>query len=87
MSKTVLTQCNTIITFSCYDDTSLGFLRNIYGREHIDLVPNLPQLHAIAFGKWIRSERPLVFEIPFDGSKVNPQPEQDKETTPTTSNG
>lgn len=75
VSKTVLTQCNTIITFSCYDDTSLGFLRNIYGPEHIDLVPNLPRLHAIALGKWIRSERPLVFEIPFDGAKVNAEPE------------
>ena len=73
VSKTVLTQCNTIITFSCYDDTSLGFLRNIYGPEHIDLIPNLPRLHAVAFGKWIRSERPLVFEVPFDDSKVSPE--------------
>lgn len=72
VSKTVLTQCNTIITFSCYDDTSLGFLRNIYGPEHIDLIPNLPRLHAVAFGKWIRSERPLVFQVPFDDSKVKP---------------
>ena len=72
VSKTVLTQCNTVITFSCYDDTSLGFLRNIYGPEHIDLIPNLPRLHAVAFGKWIRSERPLVFEVPFDESKVSP---------------
>ena len=73
VSKTVLTQCNTIITFSCYDDTSLGFLKNIYGPEHIGLIPNLPRLHAVAFGKWIRSERPLVFEVPFDESKVNPE--------------
>ena len=73
VSKTVLTQCNTVITFSCYDDTSLGFLRNIYGSEHIDLIPNLPRLHAVAFGKWIRSERPLVFEVPFDDSKVSPE--------------
>lgn len=73
VSKTVLTQCNTVITFSCYDDTSLGFLRNIYGREHIDLIPNLPRLHAVAFGKWIRSERPLVFEVPFDDSKASPE--------------
>ncbi|MCY3810231.1 MAG: DUF87 domain-containing protein [Gammaproteobacteria bacterium] len=73
VSKTVLTQCNTIITFSCYDDTSLGFLRNIYGPEHIDLIPNLPRLHAVAFGKWIRSERPLMFEVPFDESKARQQ--------------
>ena len=69
VSKTVLTQCNTIITFACYDDTSLGFLRNIYGTEYIDLIPNLPRLHAVAFGKWIKAERPLVFQVPFVASK------------------
>ena len=54
-------------------NTSLGFLKNIYGPEHISLIPNLPRLHAIAFGKWIRSERPLVFQVPFDEAKVNPE--------------
>ncbi|NTW28886.1 MAG: DUF87 domain-containing protein [Coriobacteriia bacterium] len=70
VSKTVLTQCNTIISFTCYDDTSLGFLRNIFGPEHVALIPNLPPLHAVAFGKWVRSEKPIVFEIPFDASKA-----------------
>ncbi len=70
VSKTVLTQCNTIISFTCYDDTSLGFLRNIFGPEHVALIPNLPRLHAIAFGNWIRSEHPIVFEVPFDESKA-----------------
>ena len=69
VSKTVLTQCNTIISFTCYDDTSLGFLGNIFGPEHVALVPNLPPLHAVAFGSWIRSEKPIVFQIPYDESK------------------
>lgn len=71
VSKTVLTQCNTIISFTCYDDTSLGFLRNIFGPEHVALIPNLPPLHAVAFGPWIRSEKPLIFEIPYDAKKAN----------------
>jgi hypothetical protein len=71
VSKTVLTQCNTIISFACYDDTSLSFLRNIYGKDHVALIPNLPRLHAIAFGKWIRSEHPIVFQIPFDDEKAS----------------
>ena len=70
VSKTVLTQCNTVISFTCYDDTSLSFLANILGREHVTLIPNLPPLHAVAFGKWIRSERPLVFQVPFDAKKA-----------------
>ena len=70
VSKTVLTQCNTIISFTCYDDTSLGFLRNIFGPEHVALIPNLQRLHAVAFGPWIRSEKPIVFEIPYDAKKA-----------------
>ena len=64
VSKTVLTQCNTIISFTAYDDSSLSFLQGIYGKDYISLVPNLPPLHAIAFGKWIRSQKPIVFKLP-----------------------
>jgi hypothetical protein len=70
VSKTVLTQCNTIISFTCYDDTSLGFLRNIFGPEHVALIPNLPPLHAVAFGPWVRSEKPIVFEVPYNAAKA-----------------
>jgi len=72
VSKTVLTQCNTIISFSCFDETSINFLSNFYGRDYAELVPNLPSLHAVAFGKGIRSARPLIVEIPFDESKAHP---------------
>lgn len=70
VSKTVLTQCNTIISFTCYDDTSLGFLRNIFGQDHVAMIPNLRPLHAVAFGPWIRSEKPIVFEVPYNPAKV-----------------
>ena len=69
VSKMVLTQCNTVISFTCYDETSLGFLKNIYGQSHIELIPNLRPLHAIALGKWVKSEQPIVFEIPYDERK------------------
>lgn len=70
VSKTVLTQCNTIISFTCYDDTSLGFLKNIFGPAHVALIPNLPRLHAVAFGPWVRSQHPIVFEVPYDPEKA-----------------
>lgn len=70
VSKTVLTQCNTIISFTCFDDTSLKFLQNLFGPAHIKLIPDLPPLHAIAFGKGIRSQRPIVFQIPWDKEKA-----------------
>jgi len=68
VSKTVLTQCNTVITFASFDQTGLAFLSNIYGEEHTSKISNLPFLHALMFGKGVRSERPVVVELPFDES-------------------
>ena len=70
VSKSVLTQCNTIISFTCYDDTSLGFMKNIFGPDHVALIPNLPKLHAVAFGPWVRSQHPIVFAVPFVAEKA-----------------
>jgi len=64
VSKSILTQCNTIISFASYDETSLNFLKNIYGQEHIKMIPALPKLRAIAFGSWIKAEQPIVFNVP-----------------------
>ena len=70
VSKSVLTQCNTMITFPCFDDTSLGFVENFYGGTHMRLIPNLPRLHAVVFGMGVRSDRPIIVEIPFDPKKA-----------------
>jgi hypothetical protein len=70
VSKTVLTQCNTMIAFSTYDQTGIEFMSNFYGSDYARLAPNLRFLQAIAFGRGIRSERPLVIEIPYDQKKA-----------------
>jgi hypothetical protein len=70
VSKTVLTQCNTIIAFSCFDDTSLGFFANFYGKVHTEAIPNLQFLQAVVFGKGVKSQRPIIVQIPFDQKKV-----------------
>lgn len=69
VSKTVLTQCNSVIAFRCFDDTSLSFLRNIFGPEHVELIPNLENFSAVAIGPWVRSDGPVVFQVPYDESK------------------
>jgi len=69
VSKTVLTQCNTIVSFTCFDNTSLDFLKNVLDEHHAALIPNLPFLQVVVFGKGIRSERPIVIQIPFDENK------------------
>jgi len=73
VSKSVLTQCNTVISFACFDDTSLGFLSNVFGSSFSRLIPNLRPLTAVVYGKGLRSERPLVVQIPFDSAKADRQ--------------
>lgn len=69
VSKTVLSQCNTCITFSLVDQTSLDYLANFYGKDHIRTIPRLSPRQALVFGKGILSERPIIMEIPFDPDK------------------
>lgn len=70
VSKTVLTQCNSIVSFACYDDTSISFLKNLFGSSSAEMVPNLKKLQAVVFGKVVKSERPVVVEIPYDENKA-----------------
>lgn len=74
VSKSVLTQCNTVISFSCIDDTSINFLRNVYGTTMAEGLPMLPRLRAVAHGVWVDSEAPIVFEVPYDPDKAHRGP-------------
>lgn len=69
VSKSVLTQCNTMVSFSCFDDTSLKFFENFFGKTHTAAIPNLQFLQAVVFGKGVKSQRPIIVEIPFDKKK------------------
>lgn len=64
VSKTVLTQCNTIISFQVLDKTSNDFLSNYMGVEHTDLLSTLKFRTAVAMGKAFRSTVPMIFQVP-----------------------
>lgn len=64
VSKTVLTQCNTIISFQEFDKTSSDFLSNYFGQSIADTLPNLKFRQAIAAGKGLKSNVPMIFEVP-----------------------
>ena len=70
VSKTVLTQCNTVISFASFDPTSIEFLGNVVGGPMARAMPTLKPLQAIMFGKGIRSDQPVIVEIPFDAEKA-----------------
>jgi hypothetical protein len=52
----------------------VGFLSNVYGKSHAETLKDLPQLHAVVFGKGVRSQRPIIVKIPYE-------PEKDPEGT------
>lgn len=64
VSKTVLTQCNTIIAFQQFDKTSSDFLANYMGSTMIDALQNLRPRQAIAVGKAFRNGLPTIFRVP-----------------------
>lgn len=64
VSKTVLTQCNTVIAFQCYDGTSLEFLSHYLPPQLVKALPSLPPRHAVAVGKAVRGSVPLIFQVP-----------------------
>lgn len=69
VSKTILSQCNTFLTHSLIDQTSLNFLESVYSSQHTRLVPNLGRFEFLAFGKALRAERPVLLRRPFDPAK------------------
>ena len=64
VSKTVLTQCNTIVAFQCFDGTSIDFLSHYLPRPLAEMLPRLRARRAIAVGKAVRGSVPLIFDVP-----------------------
>jgi len=64
VSKTILTQCNTIISFQEFDKTSADFLANYFGDGIAKVLPKLKFRQAIVAGKALKSNVPMIFEVP-----------------------
>lgn len=64
VSKTVLTQCNSVIVFQKLNKTTSDFLANYMGKSFVDILPTLKSRTAIAMGKAFRSNTPMIFEVP-----------------------
>jgi DNA helicase HerA-like ATPase len=64
VSKTILTQCNTIISFKQFDNTSKDFLVNHFGDSFIGSLSMLKNRRAIIAGKALISDVPIIFKVP-----------------------
>ncbi len=62
VSKTVLTQCNSVVAFQQFDKTSTDFLSNYMGSEMAAALPSLKFRQAVAVGKAFRSRVPMIFD-------------------------
>lgn len=63
VSKTVLTQCNTVVCFQAFDETSFTFLGNYVGNDMVKALPNLKQYHAVVAGKAVKSNMPMIVDL------------------------
>jgi hypothetical protein len=64
VSKTVLTQCNSIVAFQQFDKTSTDFLTNYFGSEIVSALPTLRFRQTVTVGKAFNSRAPMIVEIP-----------------------
>ena len=64
VSKTILTQCNSIISFQGFDKTSTDFLANYFGSDIAETLSTLKFRQAVAAGKAFKSNVPMIFKIP-----------------------
>lgn len=65
VSKTVLTQCNSIIAFQQFDRTSSDFLSNYMDDKMVHSLCTLKFRQACAVGRAFKSGIPIIFEVPI----------------------
>ena len=70
VSKTVLTQCNSIIAFQQFDKTSRDFLNNYMDEKMANALSSLKFRQASAVGKAFKTGVPIIFEVPEINEKI-----------------
>jgi uncharacterized protein DUF87 len=63
VSKTVLTQCNTVVCFQAFDETSFAFLGNYVGKDMVQALPILKQYHAVVAGRAAKANMPMIIDL------------------------
>lgn len=65
VSKTILTQCNSIVAFQEFDKTSTDFLSSYMSPSHLKALSTLKFRTGIAVGKAFKSTVSMLFEVPY----------------------
>jgi uncharacterized protein len=72
--KSVLNQCNTIVSFQAFDETGFDFLRNYMGAFHVASLPNLQSRQGILVGKASLSSRPIMVRFRDQEREIRAEP-------------
>jgi hypothetical protein len=64
VSKTILTQCNSLVAFKQFDRTGAEFMSNYMGDAMASAVANLATRNAVVVGKAFSSNAPVIIQIP-----------------------
>jgi uncharacterized protein len=64
VSKTIVTQCNSMVLFNQFDNTSKDFLSNYIGQDYAKMLSSLRPREAICVGAAFKSGVPMVFRVP-----------------------
>lgn len=60
VTKSALSQCNTVMAFQAVDQTGLDYLEGLCGRTHAAALPTLPHRSAIVMGQGLASNAPVI---------------------------
>lgn len=63
VSKSVLTQCNSMINFRAHDNTSIEFIQLYAGSAAAYSIPTLKKFHALVCGVGFLNERPTIVDF------------------------
>lgn len=63
VTKSALSQCNTVVAFQAVDQTGLDYLEGICGSSLARGIPTLPIQTAISMGRGMASGRPVIVRI------------------------
>jgi uncharacterized protein len=63
VTKSALSQCNTVVAFQAVDQTGLEYLEQLCGRTLAKGIPTLPVQTAVTMGRGMTSRRPIIGRI------------------------
>ena len=63
VSKSILSQCNTVFALQVFDETGKSFLESYTGKFYAEKLSSLLSRHCIAYGRGVLADFPVILEL------------------------